>query len=548
MSNHSHINYNNSNINSGINTKIASQKQCFRKNALEIPSMKYLLEFGKNNFGNKGGFNSKINGNWQFVGLEDFCNNCSRFVTFLENQHLTGKHIALIGDNSSQWLQNYFGTICSGSVIVPMDKELDNETLIERMEFAHCQALIFASDYEELAQEFLQNNPEKKAFSFNEIDEILTTLEMAKFPDIDGSNLATIVFSSGTTGLSKGIMLSHKNLTANAESSAMMNNIIASDVGLSMLPPNHSYELVANIMTTFTVGGIMNINDSLRNIQSNMKKFAPTVLAVVPVILETIKRGIIAGARKQGQLKKLEFAMKINHFCRTHGFDMGKTLFQNIHDQFGGGIRFIVCGGARLEPAVENFFRDLGFQILQGYGITECSPVISANTFWQNRTGSVGLVLPGNHAKIVDEEVWVTGENIMLGYYQDEKATQEVIEDGWFKTGDIGKFDDDGFLYLLGRKKNIIILSNGENVNPEELEGTLSQISSVADVLVYEENRLICGEFYLENASDSPETYQWLQSEVDKLNLKLPAYKRVSHIKIRNSEFPKTTTHKIKRY
>lgn len=547
MSNHSHINNNNSNINSGTNTKIASQKQCFRSTAVEIPSMKYLLEFGKSNFGNSGGFNSKINGKWQFVGLEDFCNNCQRLGTFFETQNLTGKHIAIIGDNSNQWLQNYFGTICFGGVTVPMDKELDNKTLVERMEFADCDALVFASDYENLAQAFLQANPEKKAFSFDEIDELLPTLEMAKFPDLDGSQMATIVFSSGTTGLSKGIMLSHNNLTANAQSSAMMNDINALDVGLSMLPPNHSYELVANIMTTFTVGGIMNINDSLRNVQSNMKKFSPTVLAVVPVILETIKRGIIARAKKQGQLKKLELGMKINHFCRTHGFDIGKTLFKSIHDQFGGGIRFIVSGGARLEPAVENFFRDLGFQVIQGYGITECSPVISANTFWVNRTGSVGLILPGNHGKIVDEEVWIAGENIMLGYYKDEKATQEVLEDGWFKTGDIGKFDDDGFLYLLGRKKNIIILSNGENVNPEELEGTLSQISDVKDVLVYEENNLICGEFYLENGDDGSEVHQWLQAEVDKINLKLPAYKRVSHIKIRNSEFSKTTTHKIKR-
>ncbi len=455
----------------------------------------------------------------------------SRSLESLEEQ---GSHIAIIGMTSYTWLCAYFGIVNGGSVAVPLDVSLPAEEACELLDRADVTTLVVdevRGDVAALAKEkcpklkymisMQKETGDEKSFSFWQlVRENKGKHDFWPKPD----NLCTIMFTSGTTGKSKGVMLTQKNMAQNATCLDM--KIPKRTVLLSVLPIHHAYCLSMDILKGISLGAVICVNDSLMRVAKNMKLFKPEMILMVPLMIETL-------AKKMEDVSGLP-----------------KKLVKNMI--FGKQFHTICSGGAYLNPAYIDMFAEYGITILQGYGMTECSPVISNNVSWNIKKKSVGRLMPNCEAKIVDEEIWVRGSSVMQGYYKMPKETEETLEDGWLKTGDLGYVDEDGFLFLTGRKKNLIITKNGENVSPEELENKLSEARIVQEVLVRENLGVIEAEIYPDyeyvKKKKIKDVNQTLQDLIDDYNRGVPAHKRIYGLKVRDTEFDKTPSKKIKRY
>ena len=340
----------------------------------------------------------------------------------------------------------------------------------------------------------------------------------------DPDSLCTIMFTSGTTGKSKGVMLTHRNMAENATCLDM--KLPERSVVLTVLPIHHAYCLSMDILKGFSLGAILCINDSLLRVAKNIKLFQPNMILMVPLMIETMARKLEDAAGLPPQLVRKEV--------------------------FGENLTTIFSGGAYLNPALIDLFEKYGITIQQGYGMTECSPVISTNLSWNIRKDSVGQLMPNCQAKSVDGELWVKGSSVMMGYYKMPEETAEALEDGWLKTGDLGYVDQDNFVYLTGRKKNLIITKNGENVSPEELENKIGENRLVLEVLVRENEGMIEAEIFPDYEYAKKQGIEdmraALQKVIDQYNLNAPAYKKVYRLKVRETEFEKTPSRKIKRY
>lgn len=453
---------------------------------------------------------------------------------------MRGKHIAILGTTTYQWIVSFFGVTNSGSVAVPIDAQLPAEAICELLERADVEMLFFdeiRADVAAMAGEkcpgirtivsFQAENFLKKENG----KEILSWEQMRKENEgefeaqIDPDQLCTILFTSGTTGKSKGVMLSHRNLTDNAVCLDM--KIPAGTVTMTLLPINHVYCLTMDIIKGIFIGVTSCINDSIMHVQKNLKLFKPDMVLLVPLVIESI-------------YAKLKAA----------GGMMPKKLVAKA--AFGGNLKTICSGGAYLDPDYVDRFAEYGITILQGYGMTECSPVISTNLPWKSKKGSVGKLMPNCEAKVVDEELWVRGSSVMMGYYKMPEETAETLEDGWLKTGDLGYVDEDNFVYITGRRKNLIILANGENVSPEEIENQLSRTDLVKEVLVREKEQVIEAEIFPDfdyaKKKRIKEMRTALQEIIDDYNKDTPVYKRIHSLIVRETEFDKTTAKKIKRF
>ncbi len=386
--------------------------------------------------------------------------------------------------------------------------------------------------------------------------------------ECDIEKTCALLFTSGTTGTSKGVMISHKNLISAVNSSYLMTDFRKDDVIVSVLPIHHTYEMTCGILTPLNYGVTVCINDSLKYVLKNFQLFKPTGLVLVPLFVATMHKKIWDTATKSGKDKKLKAAISISDKTRKIGIDLRKLLFKEVIDAFGGRLRLIISGGAALSAELVNCFEQLGITICQGYGITECAPLISVCPYKANKPGSVGIPVPGLEVLIDKEnpedtigEIVVRGDNVMQGYYMDEEATAAVLEDGWFYTGDYGYIDEDGYIYITGRKKNVIVLNNGKNVFPEEIESYIEKLSFVSEVVVVgrdDENgqtfgitALIYPDFKAANDAgieDINDISEAIKAEIATLNKTLPSFKQIRGIEIRKSEFDKTTSHKIKRH
>lgn len=497
---------------------------------LKIQSLKELVDFGASSYGEKIAYKYKENKEIHSKTFIDLKNDSRRFSNVLKKLNLLGKHIAVIGSTSYEWIVTYLGTVNSNSVIVPLDKELSSEEIYDAINRADVSAFVFDKTHEETAKN-IKNNCSKVeccisisqlessdyAYSFKQLlDESSTDFSI----DIDNNKCCTILFTSGTTGKSKGVMLTHTSLC---------DNMTASDIGiepgtgvtLSVLPIHHAYCFTCEILLGIYLGITVCINDSIMRVAKNLSLYKPNMLVLVPMIVESLYFKIY-------RLPKL---------MAKHGL--------------GGKVTKIFSGGAYLNPDFIGKFKDLDIELIQGYGMSECSPMIASNCGCENKVGSVGRLLPSLECKIVNNEIWVKGPSVMIGYYKDDKNTKEALEDGWLKTGDLGYIDEGKYVYLTGRKKNLIILSNGENISPEELENKLSSNLLVKEALVYSEDEKIIAEVFpnleyaekkkVKNINDT------LQNFVDTLNKSLPLYKQIQNLKIRDTEFEKTTSKKIKR-
>lgn len=445
-----------------------------------------------------------------------------------------GSHVAVTGATSYTWLVTYFGTVNSGSVAVPLDVSLPAEELCELIDRADATVFVLDEMRKDVAAIVKERCPKLKylismqkeksdedALSFWQLIEAHKgSFDYEPEPD----SLCTIMFTSGTTGKSKGVMLTHRNLAENATCLDM--KIPPRTVILSVLPIHHAYCLSMDILKAISLGSIICINDSLIRVVKNIKLFEPNMILMVPLMIETIAKKLEESAWVPAPIVK--------------------------NKVFGKQLHTICSGGAYLNPAYMDLFAKYGITILQGYGMTECSPVISTTVSWNLKKGAVGQLMPNCEAKTVGEELWVRGGSVMMGYYKMPEETAETLKDGWLATGDLGYVDEEGFVYLTGRKKNLIITKNGENVSPEELENKLGENRLVQEILVREHEGVIEAEIFPDyeyakkkGKKDIPAE---LQKLIDAYNHGAPAYKKIYSLKVRETEFEKTPSKKIKRY
>lgn len=458
------------------------------------------------------------------------------FSLALEELGEQGSHIAVMGATSYEWLVAYFGTVNGGSVAVPLDVSLPAEEMCELIDRADVTTFVFDEMRRDVAELAKMRCPKLKHLvsmqkeEKEEQEDVLSfhgllekqTGQFTYVPEAD--KLCTIMYTSGTTGKSKGVMLTHRNMAENATCLDM--KIPERTVILTVLPVHHAYCLSMDILKGISLGAVICINDSLLRVAKNIKLFQPDMILMVPLMIETI-------AKKMEEVAGLP----------------AKLVKKQI---FGSQFHTICSGGAYLNPAYIDLFARYGITILQGYGMTECAPVISTTVSWNIKKESVGQLMPNCEAKIVDEELWVRGSSVMMGYYKMPEETEAALHDGWLATGDLGYVDDEGFVFLTGRKKNLIITKNGENVSPEELENKIGEERLVQEILVREQDNVIEAEIFPDydyaKKKKITDIEGALQKIIDSYNQNAPAYKRIYSMKVRETEFEKTPSKKIKRY
>lgn len=505
--------------------------------------------------------------------------------TGLLNLDLMGKRIILIGKNRYEWCISYFATTCGNMVIVPIDKALpDNEieTLIKRSE---AEAIIFDKKYLEVAKKSKQDPntnirllicmdeiEEKEVKTFNSIVEEGTKqiLEGDKKYDnieIDENKMSIMLFTSGTTSEPKAVMLSQANICADISNIACWVKLYPNDILLSFLPIHHTFESTITFLYGFYSGSQVAFCDGLKYIQKNLAEYKVTVFVAVPLILETMYKKIQKGIEEKGKTKLINTMTKISNTLLKAKIDIRKIVFKQVLDNFGGHLRVVLYGAAPMNKDTIIGFNNLGIALVQGYGLTETSPVVTAETDKEKRPGSVGLALPNLNVRIDNPdkegvgEIAVKGSSVMLGYYKNEEETKKVLKDGWFSTGDYGYIDKDGFVYVTGRKKDIIVLRNGKNVYPQEIEFLINKIPYVAESLVYSRDKdttdtMLCAKIVYDKDAiklalgekTEAEYQDCIWQEIKKINQELPIFKRIKHISITTEPLKKTTTQKVKRY
>lgn len=529
----------------------------------DVPEFKNLKEFIEmigEMYADKTAFLFERNGENVGVNYEQMRNDIHALGTYFYSLDLEeGDKIAVMGENSYEWIITYFAAVNTSKVIVPIDKELGPKEVANLIRNSGTKVFVYADSKAKLIEEA---KPEMGA--------VETYISMGDFGDIleKGSNmiadgddrydnckidaeaLCTIIYTSGTTGDPKGVMLNHRNLAFDTFRSCQ--NFCQPDGSVLVLPIHHTFGFTANILCQLYRGYYIYINTSLKNILKDIEKSHPRHLCVVPLFVETFYKSLWKSVKKQGKEKLLKRMIKISNALRKVGIDLRGVLFKSVKKGFGGRLEMLIAGGAPLDLKYAKGFDDVGISIINGYGITECSPIVSVDRNQKFLFGAAGLPIPGTEVKIHEPnengegEIIVKGDHVMMGYYNNPEATAAVfLEGGWFRTGDIGTIDENGFVHISGRIKNIIILSNGKNVYPEEIENViLLNVEGVNEVVVYGEDDVLCAEIYTE----TPEEKDRIKKDVQALNDTLPPMKQIKRVNFRDTEFEKTTTKKIKRH
>lgn len=497
------------------------------------------------------------------ISYRQFGEDVYNFAEGLIKLGLKDKKTAIIGENRYEWAVSYMALTCGVGTAVPIDKELTENEIKKLLEFAECSAVIISSA-------ILKKNPNLKDIDIEIIcmdgdfakitgigrEEIEKGSTAFKNAVVKPEDVNVILFTSGTSSAPKGVMLSHKNICSCIMNICSLFDIDVHDRLFSLLPLHHTYECTCSFLAEIYVGASIAYCQGLRYMLKNMQESKPTIFFCVPMVLESIYKVLNKTIDKTGQRRKVELGIKITKFLRKFGIDMRRKMFSEIIDRFGGELKMILVGAAPVKPETMQFFDDIGIISFQGYGMTECAPMITQNRLSRRRNDSVGLPLPELQIKISnpDEkgigEITVKGDNVMVGYYKNPEETAMVLKDGWLYTGDMGRFED-GFLYITGRKKNLIITSNGENVFPEEMENEICKSDYISECMVYEQNNAIYIQAYPDDAAfegmDEAEIEKKVIDEVKKINAAMPTYKKFSKIIVRKTPFVKTTTQKIKR-
>lgn len=504
--------------------------------------------------------------------------------TALIDLGLKGKRIAVIGENRYEWAISYLAVINGVGVIVPLDKQLPQNEIISCMERAEVDCVIYSgklqetidviAEMEDMASFYINMDLENEDGKYLSLKKLINKgKELVKSGNseyidtkIDIDDMAELLFTSGTTAKSKAVMLSQKNIVYNLHQMCQMVHIKDDDVFLSMLPMHHVYECVCGFLVPLYRGAAVAYCEGLRYIQKNLEEAHVSVFLSVPLVFETLYKKIWEAIDKQGKTKLVKTMIKITNILDKVGIHLKRKIFKDIHNQLGGRARLYIAGAAGINPEVSKGFRDFGILAIQGYGLTECAPIVAVNKSNAYKDASVGLPLVGTELMVVNVnedgvgEIITKGDHVMLGYYENEEATKENLKDGWFYTGDLGYQDDDGFVYITGRKKNVLITKNGKNVYPEEIEALLNDsdyieesmvyLKPVKDDLVLSAEIRVNKEYIEENFKDisKEELKKIIWEEVKRIQQDLVIYKHIKEIHIRETEFEKTTTLKIKRY
>ena len=557
-------------------------------------SIKEYIEDAINKYSKKDAFIVKSQENneikYTHISFEEFGKQIKNLAEGLIDLGLEGKRIAIIGHNSYNWVKSYIATICSVGIVMPLDKGLQPSEIELSLKRGKADAIIFEDEYLETIKNIRQYNQTsvKNFISMTELEKnegfvslkdleekgkkILEKTEnekefylkaspMSKKPE----ELATIIFTSGTTSMSKAVMLSNKNIASNMYDMMCAEKILSTDVNLLFLPLHHTFGST-QMLLFFSNGATTVFCDGLRHIQENLKEYKVTTFVCVPLLLEVMYKNIWKAIEKQGKTKQIKFALKLSNALRKIKIDIRRKIFKPILDQFGGELRFIISGAAAINKEVAKGFNDFGIFTIQGYGLTETSPVLCAENEKHIRYGSVGLPFPSVQIKIENKneegigEITAKGPNVMLGYYEMEEETSNVLKDGWFYTGDLGYLDKDGYLFITGRKKNVIVLKNGKNIYPEELEQVITKLPYVAEVMVYgkeKEDDLVVSakivydkDYVKKNYKDktNEELKEIFWQDIKEINKTMPTYKYIKNLVVTDEPMIKTTTAKIKRF
>lgn len=501
-----------------------------------VKTLADLIKQSAAEYGEKAFIKEKSGKDIDEVSFEEFYENAKRVDAFLKAFSEEKFHAAVIAPTSSAYLECYFGTVMGGNVIVPLDAQLPCPDLCELLVRSDSSVFFFDSRYAPMLDAIRSNCPNIKKFvalqpcegADTTLPEILSSYSPEESGCPSPEDLASIVYTSGTTGKAKGVMLTHGNLIDNAM--CQDNESSPEDVLLTVLPVHHVYCFTCDILLSLRYGATVCVNDSMLRIAQNLKLFSPTLILLVPMIAETIYKQIMAAASAKKEIPAAAIAQAV----------------------FGGRLKGIYSGGAYLSPELIKGYYALGIPIAQGYGMTECSPRISAATLKDEFSEAVGTIVNGCEVKIVDGEITVKSPSVMKGYYKDEAATAEALTpDGWLRTGDLGYVDEKNRVFITGRKKNLIILSNGENVSPEELENKFAMEDKVKEVLVYAEEGVITVEIFPNSdafaGASEEEIANALRELINNINENLPSAKTIRKIRLRKSEFDKTTSKKIRR-
>ena len=521
------------------------------------------------------------------VTYGEFTAKVKSLAASLTDRGYAGKRIAIIGETSVDWVASYLAVLASGGVAIPLDKELEISVIEGFMDSVDADALVYSAsfngkfanavrDHSSLSL-FIAMAPSEAELALGDKVVALESLyekgaELVKagyvIPDVENRDrLAEFLFTSGTTGTSKCVMLSQKNIFSVVTSAAATVDFTPDDTIVSLLPIHHTYEL-ACMLAGMDYGMHICINDSITHVLKNLQIFKPTGLVLVPLYVYTFYKKIWAEAKKTGRDKKLKLGITAARGLLKVGVDKRRDLFAEVLNSFGGRLEKIVCGGAALNPRMIEFFDTLGIAIYEGYGITECAPLTCVVPYYKRKYASVGPSVPCCQVRIaqgykndkgyMEGEIQVKGDNVMLGYYNNPEATAEAFsEDGWFRTGDVGYLDEDEYCFITGRLKTVIVLESGKNVFPEEIEEYLGNIETIAECAVI--GRQNGSEVNLtaliypdttkfKEGTTMAEMHQVIQSAINDLNKTLPTYKHIKIVELRATEFEKTTSRKIKRH
>ena len=513
----------------------------------ELNTVKELLVFCSETYPDRTAFRFQEKKQTTHISFRRFRQEVEALTSYLYEQDFGGCHVALLGENSYPWIRMHFAVLCGKGVAVPLDKDLSPEDAVVLIKDSDTTLLAYSHDYEDIALKIKELLPE---LSIQDMDRLSLPSET---PTVNccqavnapvGEDLASIVFTSGTTGRSKGVMLTHRNLMSDLYGASC--NAMIAGTSILLLPLHHTFGLVAGLYSVMYYGYTLYISRSLKRVLKDFQEAKPQNTFVVPLIVETLHKNIWLTAKKQGKAGLLKRLITLSNLLRSLGIDLRKCLFKRVLEPLGGKLEVIICGGAPLKPELVKEFDAFGITLLNGYGITECSPIVAVNRNRHNVIGSVGFPLCCNEVKLSPTgEILVRGDNVMIGYYKSPLDNKDAFTDGWFHTGDLGSLDDQGALFITGRIKNLIILSNGENVPAEQIEEFLYQIPYVTEAIAYGENNQIVAELYLD--PEVAEAKDMIHKAISRLNDKLPFTHRIGQIRLREEEFPKTTTRKIKR-
>lgn len=552
-------------------------------------NLKEMLEKSGEIYGDKPAyiFKTEEAGKFREITHKEFREEINQLGTALINMGLKDKRIAVISENRYEWGVAYMATVAGTGVVVPLDKALPGneiESLILRSEV---EAIFYSNKYDHIMKEIKEKGNSKIKFFISmdleeQTDGIYAQKELVsqgkklieegntEFLEakINNEEMGIMLFTSGTTAMSKAVALSHKNICANLFDIASTIKVDENDVFLSFLPLHHTFECTTGFIYPISKGCSIAFCEGIRHIADNIKEYRITVMVSVPILFESMYKKVMKNIEKKGKLETVKKGIKISQFLLKIGIDIRRKLFHEIHDNLGGRLRLFVAGGAALDPETEKGFNELGVATYQGYGLTESSPVIAAEDDKYRRLGSIGKAFPSLDVKIVEPneegvgELVAKGPSIMIGYYNNEEATKETIdEEGWLHTGDLARIDKDGYIFISGRKKFVIVLKNGKNIYPEELETLLNKIEGIKESFVYgkpeeDGDYKICSKIVYDEeivqevfgTAEEEKIKELIWQEVKKVNKTMPAYKYIREISITKEDLIKTTTQKIKRF